>query len=67
MGGVVVAEIFSNLRKPSRFSGGGVVAQFSVVSKSPRDFSGGGVEYHTFSVNNGTLLHFLPFSKGPPP
>ena len=43
-GGGVVAEIFSDLRKPSRFSGGGgVVAQIFSDLRKPSRFSGGGV------------------------
>ena len=42
-GGGVVAEIFCDLRKPSRFSGGGgVVAENFGRLRKPSRFSGGG-------------------------
>ena len=41
-GGGVVAEIFCDLRKPSRFSGGGVVAELFGRLRKPSQFSGGG-------------------------
>ena len=41
-GGGVVAEIFRDLQKPSRFSGGGVVADIFRGLQEPSRFSGGG-------------------------
>ena len=44
VGGGVVAEIFSDLQEPTRFSGGrGVVAEFFRDLQEPTWFSGGGV------------------------
>ena len=42
VGGGVVAEIFSDLRKPSRFSGGGGSSRNFLGSPEPSRFSGGG-------------------------
>ena len=38
----VVADIFRDRRKPSRFSGGGVVAEIFRDRRKPGRFSGGG-------------------------
>ena len=40
--GGVIAEIFSDLRKPSRFSGGGGSRRNFLGSPEPSRFSGGG-------------------------
>ena len=63
-GGGVVAEIFSDLRKPSRFSGGGVVAEVFRDLQTPARFSGGGSTVH-FPLMGPFFIYYL-FKRGAP-
>ena len=66
MGGGVVAEFFSDLRKPSRFCGGGVVAEIFSDLQTASRFSGGGVVAEFFRDHQtparfsggGSAIHF---------
>ena len=73
-GGGVVAELFRDLQKPSRFSGGGVVAEIFRGLQEPSRFSGGGggssrqFSYHISTNRTHSLARerYLPHIRSSP-